>query len=111
VLDVTTKPILFDANTGGHPEHLAATVRSLGALGVGLMVEDKIGLKHNSLLGSNCRQAQEPVRASCSRFAPPRGRLSADFLVFARIETLILGGGIEDALLRAHMSMLERMAS
>ena len=103
VLEVTTKPILFDANTGGPPEHLALTVRSLERLGVsGLMIEDKVGLKHNSLLGSDFRQAQESIEGFALKIhAATHARLTQDFLVLARIESLILGSGIDDAVQRA----------
>jgi phosphoenolpyruvate phosphomutase len=103
VLEVTTKPILFDANTGGHPEHLALAVRSLERLGIsGLVIEDKTGLKHNSLLGGDRRQEQDAIPAVAAKIqAGIHARVTADFLVVARIESLILGHGLDDALCRA----------
>ena len=103
VLEVTTKPILFDVGTGGHPEHLPFTVRSLERLGVsGMVIEDKIGLKHNSLLGVDRRQAQDGVESFAAKIrAAAAGRVTGDFLVIARIESLILNRGLDDALQRA----------
>src|SRR5262245_52918698 len=103
VLEVTTKPILFDANTGGHPEHLAQMTRSLERLGVsGLMIEDKVGLKHNSLLGVNHRQDLETIDKFVRKIrAAICARITPDFLVLARIESLILGHDVDDALMRA----------
>jgi phosphoenolpyruvate phosphomutase len=103
ILEVTTKPMLFDADTGGRPEHLAFTVRSLERLGVsGIVIEDKVGLKHNSLLGSDHRQAQDSCEAFVTKIrAASRARLTDDFLVVARIESLILGAGMDDAMQRA----------
>ncbi len=103
VLEVTTKPILFDAGTGGHPEHLPFTVRSLERLGLsGMVIEDKTGLKQNSLLGVDRRQAQDTVESFATKIrAAASGRITADFLVIARIESLILNSGMDDALRRA----------
>jgi phosphoenolpyruvate phosphomutase len=103
VLDVTKKPILFDADTGGHPEHLAFTVRSLERLGIsGLVIEDKTGLKHNSLLGADCRQAQDGVERFAAKIEAAAGsRVTGDFLIIARIESLILNNGLDDAVRRA----------
>jgi phosphoenolpyruvate phosphomutase len=103
VLEVTTKPMLFDADTGGRPEHLALAVRSLERLGVsGIVIEDKIGLKHNSLLGADHRQAQDSSEGFAAKIrAASRARLTDDFLVVARIESLILGNGMEHAVQRA----------
>jgi len=103
ILEVTTKPMLFDANTGGRPEHLAFTVRSLERLGVsGVVIEDKVGLKNNSLLGSDHRQAQDSSEGFSIKIrAAVRARLTDDFLVVARIESLILGNGMDDAVQRA----------
>ena len=104
VLEVTTKPILFDADTGGHPEHLAFTVRSLERLGVsGLVIEDKAGLKHNSLLGADRRQTQAGIADFTNKIQAARSAsVTDDFLVVARIESLILSYGLSDALERAN---------
>jgi phosphoenolpyruvate phosphomutase len=103
ILEVTTKPMLFDAETGGRPEHLAFAVRSLERLGVsGVVIEDKVGLKHNSLLGADARQAQDSSEAFATKiYAASRARLTDDFLVVARIESLILGNGMDHAVQRA----------
>lgn len=99
VIEVTTKPILFDADTGGRPEHLASTVRSLERLGVsGLVIEDKIKWADNSLLGGDqTKQAIESFAAKIQ--AGTRARVTGDFLVVARIETL--SNGIDEAIRRA----------
>ena len=103
ILEVTTKPLLFDADTGGRAEHLAFAVRSLERLGVsGVVIEDKVGLKHNSLLGGDHRQSQDSSEGFAAKIrAATRARLTDDFLVIARIESLILGNGMDDALQRA----------
>ena len=103
ILEVTVKPILFDAATGGHAEHVPFTVRSLERLGVsGIVIEDKIGLKHNSLLGLDRRQAQDTVGSFSAKIrAAASARVTADFLVIARIESFILNNGLSDALQRA----------
>jgi phosphoenolpyruvate phosphomutase len=103
VLDVTTKPMLFDADTGGRPEHVAFAVRSLERLGVsGIVIEDKTGLKVNSLLGHDHRQSQDAIESFSAKIqSATRARVTEDFLIVARIESLILGNGMEDALRRA----------
>jgi phosphoenolpyruvate phosphomutase len=103
ILEVTTKPLLYDADTGGRPEHVAFTVRSLERLGVsGIVIEDKTGLKRNSLLGNDHRQSQDAVESFAAKIqAATRARITEDFLVIARVESLILGNGMDDALRRA----------
>lgn len=103
VLDVTAKPILFDADTGGHPEHLVLTVRSLERLGIsGIVIEDKAGLKHNSHLGADRRQVQDCADRFAAKIrAAAESRVTEDFLIIARIESLILNNGLDDALQRA----------
>jgi phosphoenolpyruvate phosphomutase / 2-hydroxyethylphosphonate cytidylyltransferase len=104
ILEVTSKPVIFDADTGGKIEHLQFTVRTLERLGVSAMViEDKIGLKKNSLLGNDVEQTQDSIDGFSKKIrACKLSQISDDFMVIARIESLILETGMEDALLRAN---------
>lgn len=101
--EVTTKPIIFDGDTGGLTEHFAYTVRTLEKLGVSaVIIEDKKGLKKNSLFGTQVEQTQDDVASFCAKIAAgKRAQKSADFMIIARIESLILERGMEDALTRA----------
>lgn len=103
IMDVTTKPIIFDGDTGGLPEHFTYTVRTLERMGVSMVViEDKVGLKRNSLFGTEVPQTQDDVEHFCRKITAGRmARKSPDFMICARIESLILGKGEEDALSRA----------
>lgn len=103
VCEVTTKPIIFDGDTGGKIEHFVYTVRSLERLGVSaVIIEDKIGLKKNSLFGSDVEQTQDSVEGFCAKIeAGKQVQLTDDFMIIARIESLILDKGMEDALIRA----------
>lgn len=103
ILEVTTKPLIVDGDTGGHAEHFVHTVRTLERLGVsGVVVEDKTGVKRNSLHESNDIHTQEAIDVFAHKIR--RGveaRLSESFLVIARIESLITGAGHDDAVARA----------
>ena len=103
IFEVTTKPLIFDGDTGGKPEHLELNVRSMERLGISaVIIEDKQGLKKNSLLGNEVSQAQEDIGAFCDKIRIGRAaRVSDDFMVFARIESLILDQGMSDAIKRA----------
>ncbi|MCR5701986.1 MAG: phosphoenolpyruvate mutase [Lachnospiraceae bacterium] len=103
VMEVTTKPIIFDGDTGGLTEHFVYTVRSLERMGVSaIIIEDKTGLKKNSLFGTEVQQTQESIENFCEKIAAgKRTQLSDDFMIIARIESLILEKGMEDALNRA----------
>jgi len=103
VLEVTTKPIIVDGDTGGVEEHFCYTVRTLERLGVSaIIIEDKTGLKKNSLFGTEVDQEQDSIENFCSKIlAGKKSQVSNNFMIIARIESLILGKGIEDALLRA----------
>ncbi len=103
VTEVTTKPIIFDGDTGGMTEHFVYTVRSLERMGVSaVIIEDKKGLKKNSLFGTEVEQTQDTIEHFCKKIeAGKRAQLSDDFMIIARIESLILEKGIEDALERA----------
>ncbi len=104
VLEVTTKPVIYDADTGGRPEHFVFTVKTLERLGVSaVIIEDKIGLKKNSLLGVAVEQTQDDVEHFCRKIeAGRRARATDDFMLIARIESLILNHGLDDALTRAN---------
>lgn len=103
VLDVSTKPIIYDGDTGGHVDRFPYLVRSLERLGISaIIIEDKKGLKQNSLLGASKKQEQENIKVFSEKIiAGKRAQVTDNFMVIARIESLILGQGIEDALKRA----------
>jgi phosphoenolpyruvate phosphomutase len=103
ILEVTTKPVIYDADTGGQIEHLKFTVRTLERIGVSAMIiEDKIGLKKNSLLGNDVEQNQDTIEGFSEKIsAAKKSQISDDFMVIARIESLILDAGMQDALHRA----------
>jgi len=103
VFDVTSKPLIFDGDTGGIAEHFVFTVRTLERLGVSaVIIEDKTGLKKNSLLGNDVCQQQEICDLFCQKIQMgKKAQLSGDFMIIARIESLILGQGQQDALFRA----------
>jgi len=103
LMEVTTKPIIFDGDTGGLTEHFSYTVRSLERMGVSMVIiEDKIGLKKNSLFGTEVVQHQDTIEHFCEKIrAGKKAQKSKDFMICARIESLILEQGMEDALTRA----------
>ena len=103
IMEVTTKPIIFDGDTGGLTEHFVYTVKTLERMGVSMIIiEDKIGLKKNSMLGKEAKQTQDSiVNFSAKIAAGKRAQKTKDFMICARIESLILEKGIEDALDRA----------
>lgn len=103
LLEVTTKPIIFDGDTGGKIEHFVFTVRTLERLGVSaIIIEDKIGLKKNSLFGTDVNQQQDTIDNFCEKIkSGKRALVTEDFMIIARIESLILKVGLDDALKRA----------
>lgn len=103
VMEVTTKPIIFDADTGGLTEHFVYTVRSLERMGVSMVIiEDKTGLKKNSLFGTEVAQTQDTIEHFSAKIvAGKKAQKTKDFMICARIESLILESGMEDALERA----------
>lgn len=103
IMEVTTKPLIYDADTGGKIEHFAFTVRTLERLGVSAaIIEDKTGLKKNSLLGNNVAQTQDSIEAFSAKIrAGKAAQVSDDFMIIARLESLILDAGMEDAVTRA----------
>lgn len=103
ITEVTTKPIIFDGDTGGKTEHFIYTVRTLERLGVSMVIiEDKTGLKKNSLFGTEVVQTQDSVESFSEKIrAGKRAQRTKEFMICARIESLILEQGMEDALRRA----------
>lgn len=103
ILETTTKPIIFDGDTGGVTEHFVFMVRTLERLGVSaVIIEDKKGLKRNSLFGTDASQVQDDVEAFSNKITSGKNaQVSDDFMIIARIESLILKAGMDDALSRA----------
>ena len=103
VMDVTTKPITLDGDTGGLVEHFVYNVRTLERMGVSaVIIEDKVGLKKNSLFGTEVEQTQDTIENFCEKIkAGKRALRTKEFMIIARIESLILEKGMEDALSRA----------
>ncbi len=104
VLDLTTKPFIFDADNGGRIEHLPYTINSMERQGVSaIVIEDKIGLKRNSLLKNQKTTQQDTIKNFCKKInVIKKSRKSDDFFIVARIESFILGKGLNDALKRAN---------
>ncbi len=102
IFEVTTKPMIYDGDTGGRPELFAFTVKTLERLGVSaVIIEDKIGLKKNSLFGTDVKQTQDNVEEFCQKIvAGKNAQASDDFMIFARCESLILDKGMDDAVSR-----------
>lgn len=103
IFEVTTRPLVMDGDTGGQPEHFALNVRSLERVGVSaVIIEDKVGLKKNSLFGNDVVQQQDSIENFCHKIRTGKAaQISDDFMIIARVESLILEAGMEDALRRA----------
>ena len=103
IMEVTTKPIIFDGDTGGLTEHFVYTVRTLERMGVSMIIiEDKTGLKKNSLFGTEVVQTQDSIENFSAKIrAGKKAQRTKEFMICARIESLILERGMEDALTRA----------
>lgn len=103
IMEVTTKPMILDGDTGGLTEHFVYTVRTLERIGVSaVIIEDKIGLKRNSLFGTEAHQQQDSIPNFCHKISEGKRALKTkDFMIIARIESLILEQGLDDALKRA----------
>ncbi len=103
-LEVTTKPVIYDGDTGGKTEHFVFTVRTLERLGVSaVIIEDKVGLKQNSLFGTDAVQTQDTIEGFCSKIqAGKEAQVTRDFMIIARCESLIAGKPVDDALERCH---------
>lgn len=104
ILEVTTKPIVFDGDTGGIAEHFIFGIKTLERLGVSaIIIEDKIGLKHNSLFGTEVEQKQDSISNFCHKIRMGKNaQITDDFMIISRIESLIAGKGLEDAIIRAN---------
>lgn len=104
ILECTTKPIIFDGDTGGKIEHFVFTVRTLERHGISaVIIEDKVGLKKNSLFGTEAIQTQDTIENFCNKIkAGKAAQVTKDFMIIARIESLIAGKPISDALERAY---------
>ncbi len=102
-LECTTKPIIYDGDTGGKVEHFVFTVRTLERLGVSaIIIEDKIGLKKNSLFGTDVPQTQDTIEGFSKKIqAGKKAQITKDFMIISRIESLILGNNVKHALERA----------
>jgi phosphoenolpyruvate phosphomutase len=103
ILEVTTKPVIYDGDTGGLKEHFQFTVKTLERLGISaVIIEDKIGLKKNSLFGTETDQTQDSIGNFSEKImAGKKAQVTSDFMIIARIESLILEKGLQDALERA----------
>jgi len=103
ILEVTTKPIIFDGDTGGITEHFVFTVKTLERLGISaVIIEDKIGLKKNSLFGTEAIQKQDTIENFSQKISQgKKAQVTEDFMIIARIESLILNRPQKDAILRA----------
>ncbi|HEY9772717.1 MAG TPA: phosphoenolpyruvate mutase [Planktothrix sp.] len=103
ILETTTKPIVFDGDTGGIAEHFVFMVRSLERLGVSaIVIEDKIGLKRNSLFEDQKESTQDDVDGFSYKISRgKKAQIGSDFMIVARIESLVLNKGMKDALYRA----------
>ena len=102
ILECTTKPIIYDGDTGGKPEHFAFAVRTLERNGISaVIIEDKVGLKKNSLFGTDAVQIQDSVEGFCHKIKIGKNaQVTDDFMVIARCESLIAGKSVDDALER-----------
>jgi phosphoenolpyruvate mutase len=102
ILEVTTKPLIFDADTGGRSEHFSFTVKTLERLGVSaVIIEDKVGLKKNSLFGNVVHQEQDTIDNFSYKIKTGKNaQITDDFMIVARVESLILEKGMDDALKR-----------
>jgi phosphoenolpyruvate phosphomutase len=103
IFEVTTKPLIMDIDTGGKAEHLEINIKTMERLGISAVImEDKMGLKRNSLLGNEVNQQLEEIEVFCEKIKVGKEKkLSSDFMLIARIESLILEKGMDDAVRRA----------
>lgn len=102
IFEVTTKPMIYDGDTGGRSEHFAFTVKTLERLGVSaVIIEDKTGLKKNSLFGTDVAQTQDSIEGFCAKIQVGKAaQVTDEFMIFARCESLILDRGMDDAITR-----------
>jgi phosphoenolpyruvate mutase len=103
IVDATTKPIIYDGDSGGRDEHFAYSVRALERVGVSaVIIEDKIGNKRNSLFGLEVPQTQADIKVFAEKISRgKRAQITDDFMLIARIESFICGANLDDALRRA----------
>ena len=103
MLECTTKPMIYDGDTGGKPEHFQYTVRTLERLGVSaIIIEDKTGLKKNSLFGTEVKQTRDSIESFTNKIKMGKNaQVTDDFMIISRIESFIVGDTLEDALNRA----------
>lgn len=103
ILDVTTKPIILDGDTGGPIEHFELMVKNMERLGVSaVIIEDKSGLKRNSLFGTEVKQELEDIDVFCEKISnAKKAQVTSDFMIISRIESLIANAGMDEALKRA----------
>ncbi len=103
ILEVTTKPIIVDGDSGGRIEHFQFRVKTLERLGVSaIIIEDKVGEKRNSLFGVQANQKQDSIDNFCEKIQKRKlSQVTSDFMIIARVESLILDQGLDDALLRS----------
>lgn len=104
ILEVSTKPIIYDGDSGGRIEHFVYTLRTLERMGVSaIIIEDKVGSKRNSLFGKEGGQNQDTIENFCEKInSGKKAQVTSDFMIIARVESLILEKGLDDALKRAH---------
>ncbi len=104
IMDVTSKPLIIDADNGGRIEHIVYLVKTLERIGVSAMIiEDKKGLKRNSLFGNQSGVQQDSIKDFCKKIKEiKKYRISKDFLIVARVESLILNKGLDDSIKRAN---------
>lgn len=107
ILECTTKPIIYDGDTGGIPEHFVFTVRTLERNGVSaVIIEDKVGLKKNSLFGTEVKQELASEEEFCAKIsAGKKAQVTKDFMIIARIEEIIAGYSIDEALTKAYAAV------
>lgn len=109
IMEVSTKPIIVDGDTGGRVEHFVHTVRTLERVGVSaVIIEDKTGLKQNSLFGTDAVQTlDDPHEFAAKLNAGKQAQVTTDFMIIARLESLIAGAGVDDAMARAKIYVEE----
>lgn len=109
IMEVTTKPIILDGDTGGKVEHFVYNVKTLERIGVSaVIIEDKTGLKQNSLYGTDAKQVLDDPHAFAAKIkAGKQSQITNDFMIIARLESLIAGMGIDDAMMRARIYINE----
>ncbi len=103
IMEVSTKPIILDGDSGGLLEHFVFNIKTIERMGVSaIIIEDKVGLKKNSLFGTEVKQTQDSIENFCEKIkAGKKALLTDEFMIIARIESLILKQGMEDAIKRA----------